>query len=78
VAAALAAFTFALVEYSVFTGGRIVACGSAASPVPGVEAFCASALREPMLVGAGFVFLAVALVVAGIVLLARTPRSLPS
>jgi hypothetical protein len=78
VAASLAVFTFTLVEYSVFTGSALVACGSAAGPVPGVEALCASALREPMLVGAGFSLLAVALLVAGIVLLVRTPRSLPS
>jgi hypothetical protein len=78
VAASLAVFTFALVEYSVFTGSALVACGSAASPVSGVEALCASALREPTLVGSGFALLAVVLAVAGIVLLARTPRSLPS
>jgi hypothetical protein len=78
VAASLAVFTFVLLEYSVFTGTRLIACGSAASPVPGAEQLCASALREPTLVGGGLVVLAVLLAVAGIVLLARTPRSLPS
>jgi hypothetical protein len=76
VAAALAAFALVLVETTLFTGDGLVACGSAVSPVPGGGASCASALRDPALVGGGFAALAVVLVTVGVVLLARTPRSL--
>lgn len=76
VAAAVAVFAIALVEYDVFTSAGLVACGSAGNPIPDRDALCGAALREPTVVGIGFAVLAVALIVVGIVLRARTPRPL--
>jgi uncharacterized membrane protein len=76
VAASLAVFAIAVVEYDVFTSAGLVGCGSAINPVAGRESLCASALREPTVIGIGFGVLAVGLMVGGVVLRARTPRPL--
>jgi hypothetical protein len=76
VAASLAVFAIAVVEYDVLTSSGLIGCGSAISPIAGSDTACASALREPTLIGIGFAVLAVGLIVGGVVLRARTPRPL--
>jgi hypothetical protein len=74
--ASLAVFAMTVLQYDVFVAGRLISCGTAASPVPGGDAFCASALREPALVGAGLGLLAAALIVGGFMVRVLTPRPL--
>ena len=76
VIASLAVFAVTILEYDVFAGGRLIPCGTAASPTPGVDPLCASALREPALVGIGLGILAMAAIIGGFVVRALAPRPL--
>lgn len=76
VIASLAVFAVTILEYDVFAAGRLIPCGSAVSPTPGVDPLCAPALREAAVIGIGLGILAAAAIIGGFVVRALTPRPL--